>query len=93
MAALTNIRCTSWSWAAALMMPKWPFVHALGLTSLWSSATTPFLMLDAAQLSRRHRREPDVGVEPDLVARVTGDHRTAAPLRHVADQEAGPEGV
>src|SRR5262245_31513119 len=38
----------------------------------------------------RHRREPDVGIEPDLVARVAGDHRTAARLSHVADEKARP---
>ena len=37
----------------------------------------------------RHRRQPDVGVEADLMAGVAGQHRAAARLRHVADQQAG----
>ena len=37
-----------------------------------------------------HRREPDIGVEPDLMAGMAGDHRTAAGLRHVADEETRP---
>ena len=37
-----------------------------------------------------HGREPDIGVEPDLMAGMTGDHRPAARLRHVADEEARP---
>jgi hypothetical protein len=40
-----------------------------------------FLALDAAELPRRHRGEPDVGVETNLVARMTSDHRTAISLR------------
>ena len=44
------------------------------------------LALLAAEHVVGHRREPDVGVEPDLVAGVTGDHGAAARLRHVADQ-------
>jgi hypothetical protein len=40
-----------------------------------------------------HRPQPDVGVEPDLVAGMTGQHRTATGLRHVADQEPGPAGL
>ncbi len=46
------------------------------------------LALLAGQLAVRHRREPDVGVEPDLMAPVAGQHRAAARLRHVADQQA-----
>ena len=48
------------------------------------------LALLAGQLAVRHRRQPDVGVETDLMAPVAGDHRAAARLRHVADQQAGP---
>ena len=39
-----------------------------------------------------HRPEPDVDVEADLVARVSEGQRSAARLRHVADQDAGPAG-
>ncbi len=48
------------------------------------------LALLPGQLAVRHRREPDVGVEPDLMAPVAGHHRSAARLRHVADQQARP---
>src|SRR6516165_10259869 len=37
-----------------------------------------------------HRREPDIDVEAILMATVVGDHRSAARLRYVADQEAVP---
>jgi hypothetical protein len=40
----------------------------------------------------RHRQEPDVHVEPDLVAQMAERQRTAARLRHVADQDALPAG-
>ncbi len=52
-----------------------------------------FLALFARQSMIRHRRQPDVGVEPDLVAGVAGQRRTAARLPDVADQYAGPAGV
>ena len=35
-------------------------------------------------------RQPDVGVEPDLMRRVAGQHRAAARLRDVADEHARP---
>ena len=38
----------------------------------------------------RHRRQPDVGVEADLMRGVAGQHRPAARLRDVADEEARP---
>ncbi len=37
-----------------------------------------------------HRGQPDVGIEPDLVAGVSGQHRTTARLRHVADHQPRP---
>ena len=40
------------------------------------------------QRAVRHRRQPDVGVETDLVGGVAGQHRPAARLRDVADQDA-----
>ncbi len=39
----------------------------------------------------RHRGEPDVGVEADLVGGVAGQHRAAARLGNVADQNAVPD--
>ena len=47
------------------------------------------LALGAGKLPRRHRGEPDVGIEADLVARMAPHHRAAARLRHVADEETG----
>jgi hypothetical protein len=38
----------------------------------------------------RHRREPNVGVEADLMAGVAAQHGPAARLRQVADQQARP---
>src|SRR5262249_9798421 len=35
-------------------------------------------------------REPDIDIEPDLMAGVAGQHRTAARLRHVADPDTVP---
>ena len=37
-----------------------------------------------------HRRQPDIGIEPDLVRGMPGQHRAAARLRDIADQEARP---
>src|SRR5262249_39704425 len=37
-----------------------------------------------------HRREPNIGVQADLMASVLGEHRSAARLRHVANQKAVP---
>ena len=42
------------------------------------------------EFARRHRGEPDVGVESDLMRGVAGEHRPAARLRHVADEQARP---
>ncbi len=38
----------------------------------------------------RHGGEPNVGIEPDLMAGMAGEHRSATRLRHVADEEPGP---
>ena len=93
-AGLTKMRSTCGSEAAALMTAKWPGVHTFGSTSRRLSATTMVADISSrsARVSSRvrHRRQPDVGVEADLMARMAGDHRAAARLRHVADQEAGP---
>ena len=37
-----------------------------------------------------HGREPDIGVEPHLMAGMAGQHRPAAGLRHVADKQPRP---
>ena len=66
---------------------------------MFGSTVKGSFSIDAAVMSSRScgvrmrsgiGREPDVGVESDLMAGVAGDHRTAARLRHVADEEAGP---
>ena len=38
----------------------------------------------------RHRRQPDVGIETDLMRSVPGQHGSAARLRNIAQQKAGP---
>ena len=48
------------------------------------------LPLLAGQLAARHGREPDVGVEADLVRGMAGEHGAAARLRDVADEDARP---
>jgi hypothetical protein len=48
------------------------------------------LALPPAELAIGHRSKPDVGVEADLMAVVAGEHRAAAGLRQVADQEPAP---
>src|SRR5262249_18392158 len=42
----------------------------------------------AGQAAIRHRREPDVGIEPDLVAGMAGKRRPSARLSDVADEDA-----
>ena len=49
-----------------------------------------FLAFAAAQRVVRHRRQPHVGVEADLMRSVAGQHRPAARLRNVADENARP---
>src|SRR6266481_7712351 len=41
----------------------------------------------------RHRRQPDVGVESDLMAGMAAQRRPAARLADVADQYSGPAGI
>src|SRR5215470_6245446 len=50
------------------------------------------LALADAEPSARHWGEPDVGVEADLMRAVPGQHRPAARLGDVADEETGPIG-
>src|SRR5262245_10929709 len=45
-----------------------------------------------AQHTIRHRHEPDVDVEPDLMTFMPEWKRPAARLRHVADQDSLPAG-
>ena len=51
------------------------------------------LALLARQQMIRHRRQPDVSVEPDLVAGVAGEGGPAARLADVSDENAGPAGI
>ncbi len=48
------------------------------------------LALLRGQDTVRHGGQPDVGVEPDLMAGMAGEHGSAARLRHVADEEPRP---
>src|SRR5215813_12891282 len=50
------------------------------------------LALAGAEPAARHWGEPDVGVETDLMRAVPGQHRPAARLGDVADEETGPIG-
>src|ERR1700736_3062297 len=52
-----------------------------------------FFALSARQLSIRHRGEPNVRIEADLMAGVARAHGAAAWLRHVADEEPAPMGL
>ena len=96
-AALTKMRSTCGSFAAALITLRCAGVHTFGSTSLRSSATTMVADISSRSCARElavgHRREPDVGVETDLMAGMAGEHRAAARLRHVADQETAPAGL
>src|SRR5258708_8273792 len=51
------------------------------------------LALLARQQMFRHRRQPDIGIEPDLMAGVAAKRRTAARLPDVADQYSRPAGI
>ena len=79
------------------MIPAWRCVQCAGSTLNPSSAT--ILTADissrscAAEGTVGHRRQPDVGVEADLVRGVAGQHRAAARLRNVADENAGPDAL
>src|SRR5439155_18513808 len=48
--------------------------------------------LHRAETALRHRGEPDIGIELDLMRGVPGQHRLAAPLPDIPDQEARPAG-
>jgi hypothetical protein len=49
-----------------------------------------FLALLRRENSIRHWGEPDVHVKPDLMARMTSEHRSATRLRHVAYKQSRP---
>ena len=91
------MRCTLGSCAAARITPRWVGVQTCGIdvepVGAHHHDRGHFLALVARQSPVRHRRQPDVGVEPDLMAGVAGQHRAAARLRHVADQDSRPAGV
>src|SRR5215471_14051831 len=52
-----------------------------------------FFPLLARQLAVGHWREPNVGVEAHLMAGMAGEHRAAARLPHVTDEETVPAGL
>src|SRR5262245_59074123 len=49
-----------------------------------------FLALPARELAWWHRGEPDVGIEADLMAIMTGQHRSTPRLREITYQQPGP---
>ena len=49
-----------------------------------------FVPLGGCKAAVWHWRQPDIGIEPDLVRAVAGQHRPAARLGDVADQETRP---
>ncbi len=57
--------------------------------SLTSDLADMFSRSLAESVRSGHGRKPDVGVEADLVRSVSGQHRTAARLRDVAEQQPG----
>jgi hypothetical protein len=48
------------------------------------------LALFAGQRAIGHRRQPDIGIEPDLVTGVAAEHGTASWLRQVANEQPVP---
>src|SRR5215203_4310053 len=87
MAALTKMRSTIGSLADALMICVCVDVHAIGGNH---HGRRHLLALAPGELAIGHRREPDVSVEANLMAGVAGEHRAAARLRQVADEEPAP---
>src|SRR5215469_9762403 len=49
--------------------------------------------LGRAKPSIWHWRQPNIGIEPDLVRSVARQHRSAARLRDVTDEKPGPAGL
>ena len=49
--------------------------------------------LGRAEPPIRHWRQPNIGIEPDLVRAMAGQHRSAARLRDVTDEKPGPAGL
>ena len=49
-----------------------------------------FVPLSGAQPPVRHRGQPKIGVEADLMRSMPGQHRSASRLRDVADEQPGP---
>src|SRR5271170_6695620 len=49
--------------------------------------------LGRAQPPIWHRRQPNIGIEPDLVRLMTRQHRPATRLRDVPDEKPGPAGL
>jgi hypothetical protein len=63
------------------------------LTAFGDNARCRYLVaLDRGQTPIRHRRQPNVALDAKLVRRMPGQHRPAARLRQVTDQEPAPSG-
>ena len=90
----TRMRSTSRIARRALQQPRMrrrpdAFVDVDAFSSIIETALM-FSRSVGDKRAVRHRRQPDVGVEPDLVRGMAGQHRPAARLRDVADQQARP---
>ena len=73
-----------------LRMQRRPFGHVDGEGILEHGHRGHVLALLRGEDAIGHGGEPDIGVEPDLMARMAGDHRAAARLRHVAHEQPRP---
>ena len=91
----TKIRSTAGSKAARRISAIWASVNRSG-----SAVRVPctqhrgrrdrFRSFVGGQRPVRHRRQPEIDVEPDLMRGVAGAHRPAARLGHIAYQETRP---
>ena len=94
-AGLTKMRATAGSRAAALIsavcsgVQTSPDRYQEGPAAPYRWRKVPRAPIG---VNRRlwHRRQPHICVEPDLMRGVAGDHRTAARLGDVADEQTGP---
>ena len=93
-AALTKMRSTSGSSAAALMIAglrRRPMRRDREPVLAHHVDRRHGLAFFPRKRAVRHRGQPDVGVEADLMGGVAGQHRAAARLGNVADQNAVPD--
>jgi hypothetical protein len=93
-AGLTKIRAMRGSPEAASISAVWPGVQTFGSTSSRSGGDHVgrhhLFALAAGENAPGHRRQPDIGIEPDPMGGMSRDHRTAARLRNVPHQQTWP---